>query len=161
MKIFTVQEKNFLEKIDSEGFIIPPKTVIRDEGDLMINNHNKKAYIWMDEQYKKRIKLPLDRNSIWVFNNPKILFNKNDSKLYNQYTFEVPMYNFINNFLWSDYFFWHYHLNYGDNWETEFGIFDINPRKDEKNKIAQGITTRLSIDWLKSITESTTEYKYY
>lgn len=72
MKIYTVQQKDFLKNIDSEGFIIPPNPLheiaqpILDE--IEWAEHIRPAYEWMNAQYSKRTGLPLDRNLIWAFN---------------------------------------------------------------------------------------------
>lgn len=157
MKIYTVQQKDFLKNIDSEGFIIPPKP-FHEIGQPILDDiewaeHIRPAYEWMNAQYSMRTGLPLDRNLIWAFNTPegftwaKDAYNANDLiKL----VFEVPMKNYKENFLWSDYNGWHIHLNYCEGWETYTEIFDFNIKKHDKLIVPQGVTTRLNISWLKS-----------
>lgn len=144
MKVYTLQHKGVLSNTDSNGFYITKLEEPNTEIDIEIFEDMTIAYEWMSNEYSKRVNLPNDRNLIWVFNEP-VLFNlEHLDDTFEQFTFEVPMEYFKNNFLWSDYSDWHLHLNYIDGWENEFGIFDINPKKE----LAQGVTTRLHKDWL-------------
>lgn len=151
MKVYTVQRKNFLENIDNDGFIIPPEPVYDDKE---WDEHIRPAYQWMNDQYSKRTNLPLDRNLIWVFNTPigfewaKDAYNAEDLI---KTVFEVPMREYKANFLWSDYQSWHSILNYQPGWESFTKIFDFNIKKHDKLIIPQGVTTRLNISWLKSV----------
>lgn len=150
MKVYTIQKKGVLEKVDKEGFYIPTHKPFLTAIEAELFEDLRQPYEWIEKRYEKLNNL-LDRPVIWVFNKP-IFFNNAQfgcSEEHLQYTFEVPMKQFKENFLWSDYDLWHYHLNQFEGWEKEVSLFDVNPKKE----LAQGITTRLNQSWLVSISK--------
>lgn len=152
MKIYTVQDKDFLEFIDFEGFILPN---IKEQLDIDLEEwlHDMSdVYRWMAEKYNEKTGLPNDRCLFWVYFRMKdVSWKYVDFDKYNVYCFEVPNKLLYKNFLWSDLIDWHCHLNHLDNWETKIDIFDFNLKKHSKNIIPQGVTTRLKKEWIKKI----------
>lgn len=144
MKVYTVQNKNFLSNLDKEGFI--EYTSDRDF------DWFDSRYEWMNTQYTLRTGLPADRDLVWVFNKYEPV---SDAHIWHNaeslciYTFEVPMEFFKKNFLWSCHDTWHLHLNEVEGWEEEFSLFDVDPKA--KRGWIQGVTSRLNISWLKSV----------
>ncbi|HBM6296599.1 TPA: hypothetical protein LY965_001285, partial [Enterococcus faecium] len=60
MKVYTVQPVDFLQSVDSEGFIYPKKRYT--ELSVFFDNPNAVGALhWLEEEYTKRIQLPLDR----------------------------------------------------------------------------------------------------
>ncbi len=159
MKIVTLQRKGFLDSTDDDGYIIPPVTTETDPDFLELWG---KCYPWMDNQYKQRVKLPLDRQTIWVFYGTTFEYSTDypEAHEYLLYVFDVPMSTLKTDFLWSSYILWHDHLNDLESNKTNYDLFNINIRKpiymyDKKSytDIAQGITTRLNIKYLKKIVD--------
>ncbi|WP_235420444.1 hypothetical protein [Enterococcus faecium] len=71
MKVYTIQPVDFLQSVDSEGFIFPRK--YHAESSVFFDNPNAiGALRWLEEEYMKRIQLPLDRDLIWYGEIPVI-----------------------------------------------------------------------------------------
>lgn len=159
MKVYTVQPVDFLQSVDSEGFIYPKKRYT--ELSVFFDNPNAVGALhWLEEEYTKRIQLPLDRDLIWLWRDTCHLKYARKDKFtdfskYNFYCFEIPIEFYRKNILWSRFIEWHEPLNH--EWETdedqEFEhIFDI-PKHTGYGDI-QGVTTRLHKDWIKKITRN-------
>lgn len=152
MKVYTVQDKDFLEFVDSNGFILPNiKENLEPDLEEWLKDMSD-VYFWMAEKYHEKTGLPNDRCLFWFYfrmrdiNWRHINFDK-----YNVYCFEVPKKLIYKNFLWSDLIDWHWHLNHLEGWETKIDIFDLNLNKYAKNVVPQGVTTRIRRDWIKKI----------
>lgn len=159
MKVYTVQQRDFLSYSDSQGFILPqrdPKKSIFTDDEEGANC--LWALEWMKGQFEKRMIIPLDRDLIWVW--PDIqayLYDRNnlDFSRYALFTFEIPASSYKKDILWSDFFRWHEVLNRlwegkKDESERYEEIFQL--KKHEQAGRVQGITTRLHKDWIKRIT---------
>lgn len=150
MKVYTVKPHDFLDNIDDDGYIVYNHKVDDDKDyyDLFT-----KPYQWMNSQYEQLTGMMADRDLIWVFNRRsevEFIHLLEDKLELSIFTFEVPMSFFKSNFLWSDFQLWHIHLNQIDGWESDFELFDINPKKDS----AQGVTSRLKREWIKRVERS-------
>lgn len=151
MKIYTVQPKDFLCFVDKEGYIIPQK-YDWDKDTLEWLSDMKDVYQWMANQYSIRTGLSDDRYLIWVyFRMRDVRWQSIDFDKYHVFCFEVPKKLLYRNFLWSDLIDWHWHLNHLDNWETKTDIFDFDLKKNSKNIVPQGVTTRLKKEWIKKV----------
>lgn len=147
MKIYTIQDCRLLESVDSEGFILPLSSYGENsEWDKFVSE----AYLWMEEQYELRTKIKVDRNLLWCWNSISeinhYVLDINAENL-NLFVFEVPSEMYKNSILWSNFFDWHYILNYGDNWREYTEVFIDNIKK-EKRSGTQGVTTRIKKDWI-------------
>ena len=153
MKIYTVQHKDFIKNKDEfENIYLPEnkKRFLETEEFGLV-----KPYLWMNKRFEKykRTFEPnycLQDNLIWVFTEP-FPYGKVD-KDYQLYVFEYPKRMLSKDFLWTDYMNWHYYLNDLEGWEN-VDIILKNPYKLTKYEVAQGVTDKINIKYLKGVYE--------
>lgn len=140
MKVYTVQSDNFLDNIDSEGYI---DNETDKKYSIFDYKNTIEALNWMTKKYEEKISSKIDKEMIWVWNNLRDS-NFPTQENYYIYVFEVPMEYFKNKILWSDFIDWHLVLNQieKDSWGD---IFNVNPKK--RKPCVQGVTTFLKKDW--------------
>lgn len=140
MKVYTVQSDNFLDNIDSEGYI---DNETNKEYSIFDYKNTIEALNWMTKKYEEKISSKIDKEMIWVWNNLRDS-NFPTQENYYIYVFEVPMEYFKNKILWSDFIDWHLVLNQieKNSWDD---IFNVNPKK--RKPCVQGVTTFLKKDW--------------
>ena len=66
MKVYTVQSDNFLDNIDSEGYI---DNETDKEYSIFDYKNTIEALNWMTKKYEEKISSKIDKEMIWVWNN--------------------------------------------------------------------------------------------
>ena len=118
----------------------------------------------MNDEYQKRIELPLDRDLIWIWSD-KYHFRRNrkhtNFKRESYFTFDIPEKVYTQSILWSDFLAWHGPLNHlFDETEEEIEAYEeifLLPDRPEAGTV-QGVTTRLHKDW---VTKVETKKKWF
>lgn len=139
--MYTVQHKDFLSRVDKDGYIVNSR---HPEHSIFDYSNTISALQWMESSYEERVG-PVDKDLIWVWtrlNHANYMIPED----FFIYEFEVPMFDFKNNILWSDFYDWHIVLNQYDDYVYE-SIFNVNLKKPTTR--LQGVTTRLKRDWFK------------